>query len=77
METVPDLQGDFRLIVDGQEVMDSSSTIPFRICEETSGEVYEDVWRLGDELSWLLGERVTHSDGSKPDGSGGGARGEW
>jgi len=46
-----------------------------RICEETSGEVYEDVWRLGDEPSWLFRERVTHSGGSKPNGSGGGPRG--
>jgi len=52
-----------------------NSTITFRICEETSGEVYEDVWRLGDEPSWLFGERVTHSGGSKPDGSGGGPGG--
>ncbi len=68
MGTVPNLQGDFRLIVGGQEVMNGCSTIPFRICEETSGEVYEDVWRLGDELSWLFRESGTHSGGSKPDG---------
>ena len=42
--------------------MDGGSTISFRICEEASGEIYEDVWRLGDEPSWLLWEMPVEND---------------
>ena len=62
MDTMPGLQGDIIFLIEGQEVMNGSSCISFRICEEASEAIYEDVWRLSDEKSWLLDGSLSTND---------------